>query len=532
MNRLFALYATGVCRVMSAYPADRLVAPLRDVWLPGAASSGPAATSGRIAIQAVEDPLYFGLFGVIAAEMRRLEGLAVDAVVIRAASGAIGIGFVAWLRRSLPVTWLMTTQWVRALAPLVDRVGLRLESWTHPLADRLDAWRSRRVWQRACQQNGDFALEIDGVPVGDLIIDSFLRFRPAPCFDVYDPFVLTLIRQAHRAIRRARRYFRDHPPRLYLSSYTTYVEHGVPVRVALQEGVPVYSFGSLNRFEKRLSLTDWHHTANCEGYGEIFASLDRKDERRAEAAAQLERRLSGGIDAATSYMRVSAYAGGATLPEGLAGAVVIFLHDFYDSPHIFYDLVFPDFWHWAAFTIETLERAGILYFVKPHPNQVSLSSSSLDELQAAYPKLRLLPVKATNAQLAEAGIACGVTVYGTVAHELAYLGIPSIGCARHPHSSFRFCRTARSVADYKALLLESTRLPVDRQAMRREALEFYYMHNLYGSADDLELRQLFVTLWKACHDSSASIRDVQSALAALRDSPALVRRVSSIMESL
>jgi hypothetical protein len=144
---------------------------------------------------------------------------------------------------------------------------------------------------------------------------------------------------------------------------------------------------------------------------------------------------------------------------------------------------------------------------------------------------RVLPAKASNTQLADAGIACGVTVYGTVAHELAYLGIPTIGCARHPHHSFAFCHTAGNVAEYEALLLKSTRLPADREAMRRQALEFYYMHNLYGSNDDLELRQIFVTLWKRCHDPSVSVGDAQSALAALRDSPAFSRRISSLLQN-
>jgi hypothetical protein len=530
-SSVLGLLTQAIRSVTSPYPSNRLVAPLRDIWLLTTSRSHHVDPTGRVAIQTVEDPFYFGLFSVIAAEMQRQQGIAADAVVTRATSGAIGTGFFAWLRRSVPITWLMTTQWIRALSPLVDRVGLRSRSWAHPLADLVDVWQSRNIWRRARQRGGDFALEIDAVPVGDLIIDSFLRFRPAPRFNVHDPFVLVLIWQAHHTIRRARRYFRDSRPKLYLSSYTTYLEHGVPVRVALQEGVPVYSFGSLNCFEKRLSLNDWHHTANCESYGALFASLDRQAERRAEAANQLEKRLSGRIDAATSYMKVSAYAESATLPEGLREAVVVFLHDFYDSPHIYYDLVFSDFWQWASFTIETLERARIAYFLKPHPNQVSLSGGALAEMQAKYPMARVLPAKASNTQLADAGIACGVTVYGTVAHELAYLGIPTIGCARHPHHSFAFCHTAGNVAEYEALLLKSTRLPADREAMRRQALEFYYMHNLYGSNDDLELRQIFVTLWKRCHDPSASVGDAQSALAALRDSPAFSRRISSLLQN-
>jgi len=313
---------------------------------------------------------------------------------------------------------------------------------------------------------------------------------------------------------------------LYLTSYSTYLEHGIPVRVALQEGIRVLSFGSLTRFHKELTLQDWYHTANCDQYRSTFDALANKDERLAEAEQQLRTRMSGGIDAATSYMKVSAYtSSGNAVPADVGGAVIVFLHDFYDSPHIYPDIVFGDFWNWACFTIDSLSSAGIPFYLKPHPNQVELSSNVLEQLRARYPTARFLPQGVTNTQLADAGMACGVTVYGTIAHELAYLGVPTVACARHPHIAFEFCRTARSKDEYEALLRSATELPVDAKLMRREALAFYYMHNLHGEAEDLELRARFIALWKLCQSASSPADALLEALSRLRQSPRFGRSV-------
>jgi hypothetical protein len=158
----------------------------------------------------------------------------------------------------------------------------------------------------------------------------------------------------------------------------------------------------------------------------------------------------------------------------------------------------------VAFTIATLTEAGIPFFLKPHPNQIALSGDAITELKASFPTVRLLSTRVTNAQLAQAGMLCGVTVYGTVAHELAYFGVPSIACAKHPHHAFDFCRTARTQPEYREFLRTPALMPLPREALRRQALAFYYMHNIHGGEDQLALRRQFVALWKASHGGEPS----------------------------
>jgi hypothetical protein len=463
----------------------------------------PAADARPIALQCVPDATFQAVMAEQARQLAVREGNPVDLIVVRSVSGAFGCNLLASLKRSAPIAWLRMRQWRRVLAPLKPRVGYHSRSWRHPVGDLLDLARAWRAWRGACAVAGDFRLEINGVEVGDLVVDSCLRFRPTPRFEAERWFVWTLVWQAHRDVRRARAYFGSRRPVVYLTSYTTYIEHGVAVRAALQAGVPVRVFGSLQRFGLPVTREHPFHTSDTSGYAQAFAALDATDSALAAAERGLGQRLAGGIDAATSYMRASAYAGNDAVPEDVRGAVVVFLHDFYDSPHVYADLVFQDFWAWITFTIAALQAEGTPFYLKPHPNQVSLSEGVLADLKRACPQVRFLSAGVSNVQLAEQGMLCGVTVYGTVAHELAYLGVPSIACARHPHHSFGFCRTARSVVAYRDLLADAAVRPMSASEMKREALAFYYMHNLHGEPAARALRNAFVDYWKASGDAES-----------------------------
>ena len=516
----------GLRNLCSRYPPNDKATAIRAALL-STANSARNPSGETVAVQCLEDPFYFGLFGAICQE---LPTTTAELVVVRSVNSSVGIQWRNRVVRSAVIVSLITSQWVRAFQGIIDRVAYRSVSFAHPLGDLLDWLRSRALWRRQ-QLSPDFAsLRILDVPVGDLIMDSYLRFRPSPRFDGGDRFVHRLIWQVYRDIRRARAYFRHRRPTLYLTSFSTYIEHGVAVRVALQERVRVRSFGSFLSFGKDLSLSDWFHTPNTSDYRTIFRTLDRQQERLDEAEVRLAARLAGAIDVATSYMSVSAYASNASPEEirEVGPAIVVFLHDFYDSPHVYDRLVFDDFWTWTCFTIEVLRQAGRKFYLKPHPNQISLNNEVFRQLLTKYDHLPLLPARISNKQLAEAGIVCGVTVYGTVSHELAFLGVPTIGCAKHPHHAYDFCRTAANPEQYREYLLHAESPPISREEMRRQALEFYYMHNLYGDCDAMALRDSYAEFWKACRGEDSDPTMVVRKFENLRGSPAFKRRVACL----
>lgn len=519
-------------RLLNLEPLDPSVCPesfasLRSNFLPRKGGS-------LLSFQLIPDKFYFLLFGAIRMRLETYIPIRSEVVIVRSVNGSIGTGWFAELIRSSPIAWLLSRQWVRAYGDLINAVAYRCATWSHPFLDLMDWYRSGTLWRKLQKQGESLSLIINGIEVADLLVDSYLRFKPSPEFDVKNPFVRRLLWQALRDVRQAQSYFGGRcRPLWYMTSYTIYLEHGIPTRVALSKGVTVWSFGNLNSFGKRLTQIDHFHTQNFSHYRSEFERLNRQVDRLQQARDQLEFRLRGGIDAATSYMRQSAYTQtNVELPAGLEASVVVFLHDFYDSPHVYPDLVFMDFWRWICFTIEVLQKYGITFFLKPHPNQISLSDVALERLRQKYPKLKWLPAEASNVQIVQAGIACGVTVYGTVAHELAYLGVPSIGCARHPHYTFDFCRTARTIEEYEYMLRTYKVLPVSKEEMRRQALAFYYMHNLYAVGNERKLQQAFVKLWQACNEDDVDAGAVINNFQALIKLPAFDRFVKAMASSI
>ncbi len=459
---------------------------------------GHSTPSHRIVlVQCVEDLYYFGLFGQIASSLRERNPIRVEQFVFHSLNLGESKSFWVFVKSRLIDNALHNRKWVRLYSSFCDNVGYRSTSF-RPIGDVIDLYRAWICWRNLHDRQALIELAIDGVAVGDLVNDSFLRFKPAATVALKDVYLLALIWQAYRDFRRARDYFSRAGPAIFFTSYSTYIQHGIAARVALRCGIQVFSFGNYQEFSKELSVEDWLHTKNPDNYASDFAKADRSQDKLALAEAALSARIAGAIDGATAYMKRSAYAESRDPVPDVRGAPVVFLHDFYDSPHVYRQVVFPDFWEWVCFTIDTLKAANIRFFLKPHPNQVVLNDDVLAELKHRYPEISLISSKITNKQLVEAGLTCAVTVYGTVAHEMAYLGVPTIACARHPHVSFDFCRTARSREEYANALRNCGKMDVDKAQLRQQSLIFYYMHNLNVGDEQKSLRDIIAKFRLDC----------------------------------
>ena len=502
-----------ICGLFSRLPAGSDLAKLHNLLKLNRVSSHPLEGESEVLlVQCVEDPYYLILFNGLINSIRRNVSVRVELFIPRSFNSAIGTGWKSWIVRLPPLNWLLARQWINMWESVSTKVGYKSNSF-HPLWDCIDLVASCILWKKINEASQLERIQISGVDCGDLIIDSFLRFRPSPRIVVNDPFMLYLIWQAHRDVRRSRDYFNRVRPALYLTTYTTYIQHGIAARVAVQEGVRTFSFGNHQEIAKLLTEDDIFHTRNCLNYKKDFKLLKDSESKILEASKEIENRLSGGIDSATAYMRVSAY--NEVLPDlkNIENSVVVFLHDFYDSPHVYGELVFSDFWDWICFTVSTLRDAGIRFLIKPHPNQIALSDGVISELRNVYPDLELIPAEITNAQLVRAGIVCAVTVYGSVAHEMAYMGVPTISCAVNPHVSFSFCHTAKNLSEYKFFLENAANIKamnVNTTLYREEALEFYVMHNLSYENDYISLRNRLIFIWLKINSAPYDINQIMS----------------------
>jgi hypothetical protein len=229
-------------------------------------------------------------------------------------------------------------------------------------------------------------------------------------------------------------------------------------------------------------------------------------------------------------MTTSAYSNKSVQTDlAVAGAVIVFLHDFFDSPHIYANLVFPDFWTWACFTLETLALTGKPFAVKPHPNQTAASAAVIERLRKSYPEVNFISSNISNSNLVAGGMRAAVSMHGTIIHELAYLGVPSIGCSQHPHVAFDFCKTARNRSEYLELLQRAHMMKFNNiETIKHQVLMFYVMHNLSGDKIERLARIMLVEYWKSSCDDIFDYKDVDIKLTDLSKSEGFSRLIDRL----
>jgi hypothetical protein len=472
-------------------------------------------TAPVVIVEAVEDLFFYDLLGVVVTGLRAKRPIRVSRWASRSLNPGAGLSLKGYIAGRLDQYLLSRRRWGRLYDALCDAPGGRADHWHTPWAEIGFLWRAWRLFRGLKSKDHLAALTVDGILIGDLVIDTYLRFRPGIWVDLKDRYLFWVLRQSLRDITGARAFFRREKPALYLTTYATYIQHGIPVRVAIAMGVVTRSFANAQEFSSRLTADHMLQSRRAAGYAAGFAAMPNQEGKVAQADAMLGARLSGVADVATSTMR-SAYEVRTQDVPDVRGAAVVFLHDFYDSPHIYRWMVFHDFWEWACVTIEILREAGLPFFLKPHPSQRPESSRDLGLLTRKYPGVRFISSDVSNRQLVDAGMSCAITVYGSVAAEMAYLGVPSIACGDNPHVSFDAFHLAHDRAEYRALLRGFSDLPRDKERLHRQACAFYYMHNLDNTSAALELRDRMVAFYiyltkeleikKAPFDPDAMIR--------------------------
>jgi hypothetical protein len=476
----------------------------------GAATA--AAGDPLVLVEAVEDHYYLALFARIAAGLATHRTIRFHQIPTRSLRPGATRSLWSAAKSLLFYNSWTDRKWIRLYGAFCPQVAYRSAARSLSRDSLADFIKARKIWRALTSSESLLGLTVHDVRVGDLIYDTYLRFKPAATVNLKSRYLLLVIWQALREIRAARGCMRAKPAML-LTTYSTYIQHGVVVRVALASGIEVMAFGNYQEFYKRLRADDWVHTRNPDNYRAGFARLENATTKLAQAERALSGRLSGKSDMATAYMQRSTYTGSADLPTGVSGSLVLFLHDFFDSPHCYRWMIFQDFWEWATFTLNFALEAGIKVFVKPHPNQIASSRTVVRTLKANYPESTWLSVDTSNLQLAEAGMACAITIYGTVAHEMAYLGIPCVAAGHNPHISFDFCQTARDRDEYCRLIRNYRNLRRSPGDSRRESLEFYVMHNLTVTEDQARLRDAVIRFRSLVNSEGGWLRDGKQFLA-------------------
>ena len=296
-------------------------------------------------------------------------------------------------------------------------------------------------------------LYFEGILVGDLLYDDYLRYSNKVTIDIRDShfrahfvgFVaLVLFWQEFFSLNDVRACFGQ-------SIYRT----AIPTRISISRGLPTFEGGT------RLSSSRIRAFDYSKEFPELFSKMSPENRLAARHYARsiLNERQSG---LNKRFLRAdSPKVYGSEKEQLLASgpAVVIAMHAFTDAPHAYGYGLSPDYWVWLqdlGSVAVQLENLGINWLLKLHPDATPLEEQKARKL-ALDLGWEVLDKSFGLKNLADRGVRVALTVNGSIATELPLIGIPVIACSRsYPGSRFPFVEVAENyeaVADKLELLL-------------------------------------------------------------------------------
>lgn len=328
------------------------------------------------------------------------------------------------------------------------------------------------------EPSGILELKFDGIPVGDLIYDTYLRFFHQPTLEKIDNDVILTIEIALNVFYNFKAFLQTNNIQCILNTYTSYIHHGIPARLCLEKGIDVYTLGSHYYIAQKVNKDFPYHHIDYS----LFSPDKKLTESQLESAKEkLTSRFSGEIDRATSYMRQSTYTR-STIDSGLKKLfqhkhrnVIVYTHDFYDSPHVNRMLQFPDLFTWLKKTLEVLaDLEGLSVFIKIHPNGMEGCKEKTIELVNSFKvnHFHVLDESVSNLHIVELKPDLIVTARGTVGVEMAWFEIPTVALFDNPYTNFNFVHTCHTKEEYFAILRGEKQTKIDFD--KKKIYSFYY----------------------------------------------------------
>ncbi len=332
---------------------------------------------------------------------------------------------------------------------------------------------------------------IDEVNIGIATYDSYLRIYSKATVDMRDNRLFISFKEAIIIFYSIKKYFNDHNVRKVILGHAVYNNWKILSDYAVSKGIDVYV-----TYNSR--LPPMHHVNENRGLQTInhmnlkkeFSSLDTntQDIGYNKGFEFFSNRLAGKIDDGIAYMNISAYGnkelGFESFLDSSKDSIFIMLHSFYDSPHGYKEMVFPDFFEWCTRTFEFIQNNQIQHkyniILKPHPNRIEGEDEIIEELIKRFSFLKCLNGKENNNTIIESNPKVILTVYGTVIAEFTFAGIPVIACGDNPTSSFDIAFEAHNEKEYYDLLTRIEDLKVTEK-MKKEVCAFAYMYFIHDA---------------------------------------------------
>ncbi len=334
---------------------------------------------------------------------------------------------------------------------------------------------------------------MEGLPVGDLIYDQYLRRSRRPTIERYDRDLAWHFRRAAALVSAFKRLFRSREISFVVVDHLVYLRWGILARMALAMGATVIShhgrsspvYARIHRPGNGLPLFEAMYQPRH--FQRLFTACGKQmAERGYEIVRRYYQEKKPHKHTLVDGTNYRLYDRNGLLEQlGLSpGKPVVFImaHTMTDAPHAMGRLLFDDYHHWLKTTLEMAAQIqSVNWVVKEHPFATVYTGRN-DSLEmatpyaAAYTNIGCCPADFHPGGLMDCADAL-VTARGTAGLEAAVFGKPCVLAGKSAYSGHGFTVEPATVQDYRRQLqaLSSPRALPAAAVMRARAYAYLFL---------------------------------------------------------
>jgi hypothetical protein len=344
-------------------------------------------------------------------------------------------------------------------------------------------------------------IEVNGVLLGDLIYDTYLRDCNRPTIILDDPEFLEFLEKSLQLYAYWEEYFETRDIKAVVLSHCVY-NNAFPLRIAVTKNIDAYQVNDTHVY--KMNRDHLFAYTDFADFHKEFIKLpgDIRSKGIAKAKERIDLRFSGEVGVDMPYSTMSAWKTDQKdqrlIKVSSKTKILVAAHCFFDSPHPFGMNLFPDFVEWIEFLGKISEETDYEWYIKTHPDYKSEAKHILDEFVKKYPKFTHLPSDSSHHQIISEGIDLALTCYGTIGFEYAAQSVPVINASiNNPHIGYAFNHHPKDLTEYEVLLrnLDDFKMNIHMD----DVYEFYFMSRIHNTNDWLfkSYEKLIKSIWGA-----------------------------------
>ncbi len=317
--------------------------------------------------------------------------------------------------------------------------------------------------------------KIKNVKIGDLIYDTFLKKKRLPTIDLSSSEFKSFFIDCVKVFYYWENFFKKNNVKAIIISHSVYL-YGMIMRIAIENKVKAFR----PNFHTIYQIKEKNYSIGGEFFlfKKIFKKLELKEKKSAlnKVKHQMNLMLQGKKKYGLGYNYKKNKIIKVNTTKKIK--VLIALHNFYDSPHVFGNMLFPDFYEWLRRIVQISKITDYEWLLKLHPENTAKDIEFIKNVIKDNLNIKIISNKTNQNEIIKHGINFVLTCFGSIGYEYAYQNVTVINaCLRNPHAGYNFTLNPKSVKEFDKIILNLQKYKI--KPNKKEILEFLYIRRFY-----------------------------------------------------